>query len=75
MEVTAITLLQRNSLHTPELGGKPRHKQLLEVLRGYAKSPAVVGAGNLPERGIRIARVNAARMANGNVAIHLTVNQ
>jgi len=67
---------QRALRNTEELvGNEPREQALFEFLRGGAEGAAVVGGGDLPELGVGSASVNAAGVADRNVAVDFAVNQ
>ena len=55
--------------------GEPREQTLAKFLGSSADCSAVVGAGNFPKNCVRILCVDAAGMAQGNVAVALTMNQ
>ena len=54
--------------------GEPREQSLFEFLGSCADGPAVIGTGNFPES-MRIAVLDAAGVADGDVAVDLSVNQ
>lgn len=57
------------------MGGEPVQDLILELLRGCTHGSAMIGVGNLPERGARIVSVDQARVTYWNVAIGLSVNE
>lgn len=48
---------------------------MFELLRVCTDRSAVIGVGNFPENCIGIAGVDALRVAKGNVAVDLAVNE
>jgi hypothetical protein len=45
-----------------------------ELFWGSADGPAVIGVGDFPENCVRISCVDAARVAERDVAVNLAVN-
>ena len=54
---------------------EPSQKAALEFFRGRAKGAAVVGGWDFPELSARIAGVDTAGMADGDVAVDLAVDE
>lgn len=66
---------RRLSLRERWLSGEPYEQASFEFLWSCADGSAVIGVGNFPEYCVAIAGLDAARVADGYVAVDLAMNQ